>query len=313
MKESPPVLFNHKDAIFRMLYQDKKELLSLYNALNGTAYRDADALEMYTLENSIYVNLRNDVAFLLCSELNLYEHQASVNPNMPLRHLGYVARELERYLKGTSLYSSALVKIPTPRFVVFYNGTDKMPERSVIKLSDAFFKPTSDPELELKVQMFNINLGYNRELMEKCESLKGYSILTARIRSYAGQMPLREAADRAVSECIHENILKDFLSKQRAEVIRVSFFVTNWEEELKMIRRQEFQEGQRTGIERGIEQGKADGIANSLLVILSRFGKIEDSLQNAIENEKSEKVLLKWVKEAAAADTLENFKQRISC
>ena len=182
-----------------------------------------------------------------------------------------------------------------------------------MKLSDAFFKPTSDPELELKVQMFNINLGYNRELMEKCESLKGYSILTARIRSYAGQMPLREATDRAVSECIHENILKDFLSKQRAEVIRVSFFVTNWEEELKMIRRQEFQEGQRTGIERGIEQGKTDGIANSLLVILSRFGKIEDSLQNAIENEKSEKVLLKWVKEAAAADTLENFKQRISC
>ena len=80
-------------------------------------------MEIYTLENAIYLGMKNDVSFILDSGLNLYEHQASYNPNMPLRDLLYIARQLQKYVKDKSLYSSSIVKIPAPRFVVFYNGT----------------------------------------------------------------------------------------------------------------------------------------------------------------------------------------------
>lgn len=125
MEEELYVIRNHKDTVFRMLFREKDKLLELYNALNGTDYENPEKLEVYTLENAIYLGVKNDVSFLLDSELNLYEQQASYNPNMPLRDLIYISRELEKYIKDKSLYTSSLVKIPVPRFVVFYNGTDK--------------------------------------------------------------------------------------------------------------------------------------------------------------------------------------------
>ena len=127
-KEEPNIIRNHKDTVFRMLYRDESKLLELYNALNDTHYQDADSLKVYTLENAIYLSMKNDVSFLLGPELNLYEHQASFNPNMPLRDLLYIARQLEKYIKDETLYSTVLTKIPVPRFVVFYNGTQKHPE-----------------------------------------------------------------------------------------------------------------------------------------------------------------------------------------
>lgn len=145
MEEKQRVIRNQKDTVFRMLYRDKKELLELYNALNGTAYQNTEALEIHTLENAIYMAVKNDVSFLLDAELNLYEHQASFNPNMPLRDLIYIARQLEKFLRQRSLYSGSLVKIPVPRFVVFYNGNAVRPERQILKLSDAFEKTTSGP------------------------------------------------------------------------------------------------------------------------------------------------------------------------
>lgn len=166
MEKGQPIVRNHKDTVFRMLFREKKELLELYNALNGTDYQNQEELEVYTLENAIYLGVKNDVSFLLDSELSLYEHQASYNPNMPLRDLIYISRELEKYVKDQSLYTSKMVRIPVPRFVVFYNGTDTQPERQTLKLSDAFEKETADPELELKVLMLNINPGNNVAILK---------------------------------------------------------------------------------------------------------------------------------------------------
>ena len=134
MKNRVHVVRNYKDTLFRFILKDKRKLLEVYNALNGTSYDNPDDLEIYTLENVIYMGVKNDVSFILGSELSLYEQQASFNPNMPLRDLIYIARQLERYIKGVSIYSSKLVKIPVPRFVVFYNGTENQPERRVLKL-----------------------------------------------------------------------------------------------------------------------------------------------------------------------------------
>ena len=272
MAEELHVVRNQKDTVFRMLFREKKELLELYNALNGSAYNSPDGLTICTLENAIYMNFKNDISFLLDSEMNLYEHQGSYNPNMPLRDLAYIAKQLEKYTRDETIYSSMLVKIPVPRFVVFYNGTDGQPERQILRLSDAFEKETSEPELELKVLMLNINFGHNKELMDKCRTLREYSQYVDRVRKYAKRMRIEEAVERAVTECTREGILADFLSSQRAEVIAVSIFEYNEEEEMRKIRASEYKNGKEDGIAQGIKQGIEQGIEQGMVETCKELG-----------------------------------------
>mgnify|MGYP000156267776 FL=1 len=272
MAEKLHVVRNQKDTVFRMLFREKKELLELYNALNDSAYNSPEDLTICTLENAIYMNFKNDISFLLDSEMNLYEHQGSYNPNMPLRDLVYIAKQLEKYTRDETIYSSTLVKIPVPRFVVFYNGTDGQPERQILRLSDAFEKETSEPELELKVLMLNINFGHNKELMEKCRTLREYSQYVDRVRKYAKRMQIEEAVERAVTECIREGILADFLSSQRAEVIAVSIFEYNEEEEMRKIRASEYKNGKEDGIAQGIKQGIEQGIEQGMVETCKELG-----------------------------------------
>ena len=255
----------HKATVFEMVYRNPKELLKLYNAMNGTAYTNPEELEIVTLENAIYMNMKNDVAFIVGSSLNLYEHQSTVNPNMPLRFLQYVAREYEKLIAESNLYSSKIVKIPTPQFVVFYNGTREQPERVEMKLSDAYEIPTDSPALELKVIQLNINMGHNKELLDKCRTLKEYSLYVDRIRRYAREMSLDEAVKRAVDECIKEGILADFLTKNKAEAISMSIFEYDEEKVIAMIRQEEYEEGVAFGHAEGLSLGLETGIRALIL------------------------------------------------
>lgn len=312
MEEKLQVIRNHKDTVFRMLYRDKKNLLELYNALNGTAYEDPDSLEVYTLENAIYMAFKNDVSFLLGPELNLYEHQASFNPNMPLRDLLYIARQLEKYVKDATLYSGVLTKIPVPRFVVFYNGTKEQPERQILKLSDAYERPVEEPELELKVLMLNINAGYNKEIMEKCHTLREYCLFVACIREQKKRTgDIREAVEAAVTECIDKGILTEFLRDQRAEVVAMSIFEYNEEEELKKIGSAHFNAGMEKGLEKGMEKGLTEGKAQSILTLLEEFGPVSESLQKRIMEEKDSEQLHRWLKAAAKAASIEDFQKEM--
>ena len=217
-----PARRDYKDTIFRRLFQDRENLLSLYNAVNRTSYTDAEALTVVTLENAVYMNMKNDVAFLLDNRLSLYEHQSTWNPNMPLRDLFYVSRTYQGLVKDETLYSSKRLRLPAPHFLVFYNGTEEREERSVLKLSDSFeYAGTQKegPNLELKVLVLNINQGNNKELLEVCRTLREYMIFVDRIRLYTKTMELDTAAERAVDECIHEGVLSDFLRKNRGEAI----------------------------------------------------------------------------------------------
>ncbi len=256
---------NYKDTLFRMIFQEPEELLQLYNAINGTDYTNPADLEIVTLENAIYLNMKNDVAFIVGCYLNLYEQQSSVNPNMPLRCLQYVTKEYEKFITDQTIYSSKLLKIPTPNFIVFYNGTAKLPERLELKLSDAFETPTENPALELRVIQLNINVGHNEKLMERCQTLKEYTLYVERVRKYAREMPLNEAVTRAVQECIKENILADFLTKYKAEAISMSIFEYDEERELALIRRDERELGVQEGIHYGIQQGIQQGIEAFIL------------------------------------------------
>ena len=272
---------NYKDSIFRMLFKDKENLLSLYNALNKTDYTDVSGLEITTLENAVYMNYKNDVSFVFDFELMLYEHQATVNPNMPLRDLFYVADILQKRTCNKDLYGSKLIKIPSPRFVVFYNGTDHQPERQTSKLSDAYEKKLDTLELELTVTMYNINYGCNVEILDACRTLKEYAMYVERVRTYAKQIPLAEAVEKAVDDCIAEGILSDFLRKNRAEAIKVSIY--EYDEELH------FRTLYEEGMEDGIEQGK--GCINKLNSLLIDMGRIDD-LKRATQDKSYQEQLM---------------------
>lgn len=250
---------NYKDTVFRMLFREKENLLSLYNALNGTSYTDIDELEITTLENAVYMNYKNDISFVLDSELMLYEHQSTVNPNMPLRNLIYVTKVWQSRVMGQDIYGRAPVRIPAPKFIVFYNGTDFQPEKRILKLSEIYETEQEDPELELTVTVYNINPGYNQALMDNCRLLKEYSQYIEQVRYHIEDMPLSEAVETAVDYCIRNGILSDFLLKNRAEAIEMCIFEFDEERFLKNEREYAFQQGQDAGRELGRREGRLEG------------------------------------------------------
>ena len=256
----PLVNRNYKDTVFRMLFSDRKNLLSLYNAVNQKHYTDPEDLEIVTLENAIYMGMKNDLAFIIDTNLYLYEHQSTYNPNMPLRDLFYISNEYQKLLDKKSLYSSSLQKIPAPNFIELYNGTDTLSDFSEHRLSSAFENLSGEPKLELIVTVLNINEGHNALLMEHCQTLKEYSQYVAKVRKYAAGMPLDQAVKYAVDECIKENILADFLRKNRTEVISMSIFEYDKEEEEKKLRKAEYEAGVEAGVSLGVEKGVKKGI-----------------------------------------------------
>ena len=276
----------YKDTIFRMLFSDKKNLLSLYNALNGKNYSDCDQLEIVTLENAIYMSMKNDLAFILDLALFLWEHQSTYNPNIPLRDLMYIAKEYEKYIKekGISLYSNRQQKIPAPQFIVFYNGNRKIGERMEHRLSDAYETSNGEPALELKVLVININEGYNQKLMESCQLLKEYAQYVSKVRTYKKTLKLNEAVEKAVEECIQEGILREFFLKHRAEVVAMSIFEYDREWEEEILRKEEFEAGKELGEQLGKEKERkntekerrrADNAERELLLLKEKLALME--------------------------------------
>ena len=254
----------YKSRIFAMLFSDRNELLKLYNAINGTSYDDPDLLQVNTLENAVYMSMQNDVSFIIDMRLNLYEHQSTYSPNLPVRYLLYVADVYSDYTKDMNLYGTKAVKLPTPRFVIFYNGQAEQPDRKELKLSELFSIPDADPSLELKAVMLNINKGHNRKLMETCRTLQDYAEYTFRVREYAAVMPLDLAVEQAITECISEGILADFLRKNRAEAKKVSIYEYDEERHMRQTREEGMEEGYANGFSQGIEQGITQTVINLL-------------------------------------------------
>ena len=255
----------YKSRIFAMLFSDRNELLKLYNAINGTSYDDPDLLQINILENAVYMSMQNDVSFIIELGLNLYEHQSTHSPNLPVRYLLYVADVYSDYTKDMNLYGTKAVKLPTLKFVIFYNGQAEQPDRKELKLSELFTVPEEAPSLELKAVMLNINKGHNRKLMETCKTLHDYAEYTSRVREYAAEISLDEAVERAITECISEDILADFLRKNRAEAKKVSIYEYDEERHMRQTREEGVEEGYTKGINQGIEQTAVNLIKARLL------------------------------------------------
>ena len=257
MEKKPNRLY--KSRLFVMIFEDKRNLLELYNAVSGKHYEDPELLEINTLENAIYMSMRNDLSFLIDTRLSLYEHQSTYSPNLPLRFLLYLADLLSEMTKDENLYGSRKVQIPPPRFVVFYNGEEKQPDRKILKLSDLYTVAEEEHKLELEVLMLNINQGHNPELMKTCHTLWEYAEYTGRVREYAKKEGIAGAVEKAINECIQEGILKEFLEKNRAEAKNVSIYEYDQEKHLRQEREAAWEEGEERKLKEQIQKKLSKG------------------------------------------------------
>jgi hypothetical protein len=276
---------SHKDSVFTALFSDKKRLLELYNAIEGTHYGDASRIELNTLQNVLFMDRLNDISFTLDGRLVvLIEHQSTINANMPLRFLLYIARVYEKLIQPKTIYRENLQKIPKPEFIVLYNGTAPYPDRHTQKLSDAFIELGIDeiPVLELTVQVLNINKGRNEQIVKKSRSLDGYATFIALIRENRNTMDMEGAVTEAIKQCIHENILGDFLKTHSTEVINMLFTEWNWDD-AKAVWQEEARED---GLEKGFEKGrkKRDG---ELLALIEK-GYSVDQLRGVLTLQEAE-------------------------
>ena len=285
----------YKDRIFQLSFSKKTDLLELYNAVNHTEYQNADDLIVNTLEYAIFISMKNYLSFLIGGTMNLYEHQSTLNPNMPLRGLCYLARLYEKYVAENQLniYGTQLQKLPAPRYLIFYNGTEEEPDEVPLRLSDAFDEKQGAC-LECVATMLNINYGHNRELMEKCRRLEEYAQFVQTVRKCVREQgSFDRAVVRAVDECIDNEILKDILIGHRSEVI--GMIITSFRDEvyekiiLEDAKRLGMEEGRKKGIEEGKKEGREEGRElgqanvnrlNQMLLADQRFDDLKRSVTN---------------------------------
>lgn len=304
----------YKDRLFRLVFGDRGRLLDLYNALNGSHYENPDALEITTLDDAVYLSMKNDLSFLVNGVLNLYEHQSTYNPNMPVRGFFYLADVYRKYVVEykLNLYGSRLAKLPSPKYLVFYNGRKEEPDRKILRLSDAFQGGrNAEPCLELCAVMLNINLGCNQELMERCRTLKEYAQFVDRVRRMIAETgALESAVDCAVEDCIRDGILENFLSSHRAEVLDVILTDYNEQEYIAMEREEAWEEGRAEGLTEGLSEGLFEGLSVSreaILDLLGEYGEVPEELRARISAESDKETLKRWTKLAAKAESLDDF------
>ena len=272
----------YKSDVFSMLLQDKKRAMEIYNAINGTDYDDPELVEMTTLDDkSFSLTVRNDASFILDANLSLYEHQSTYCPNMPLRDLLYFASIIQKQIKAQKrdIYGGRILKIPVPHFVVFYNGKEDAPDQYDLRLSDAFEKETKNPEIELVCHVYNINNGKNVPLLSKCQTLREHMYFVDMVRKnneISGN--LEDAIEKAINQCMEENVLRDFLAQHREEVMHVMTLDYTFERRLEMQRAEAIEDGERIGKEIGKEEKLSEQIRKKI-----QKGKPLDQIADELE------------------------------
>lgn len=276
MSISVTVNREHKSTLFCYIFgseENRHYLLSLYNAVNDTSYTNIEDIEINTIEDIIYIRMKNDVSFILDTDMNLYEHQSTYNPNMPLRGLMYFSTLSSQFLseKNRNIYGKSLVKIPTPRYIVFYNGDDSYPDRLELKLSDAFERPDTSGSFEWTSTMLNINKGHNQDIMNKCQALFQYSDFIAKIKEFKKSLPVKDAVDKAVIYAIANNYLNGFFKKHKEGIMHSCLSEFN-------------EEAFRKGIhDEGYNDGLLDGARKSIKIMIKNNISKDIAISELIE------------------------------
>ena len=272
----------YKDSVFVDLFSEdekaKENFLSLYNALHNTTLNDTEQLKSVRLDQILYMTFYNDVSYLVDNKIIvLAEHQSTINPNMPLRCLEYVTRLYETLFESKEKYSRKLQYIPIPEFYVFYNGEETFPCDKTLKLSDAFIEKTEEPNLELIVKVININHQKCHPVLKNCKTMYEYTIFVETVRKWKKTDP-QNGFQKAIEECIANNILRDYLKRKTKEVLNMLLAEYDYETDIAVQRAEEreiaFAEGIEQGIEQGIERGIEQGSYQKALETATAFKKL---------------------------------------
>jgi len=261
----------HKDTVFTFLFSNPVLLRELYSAIEGITLPPDIPIDINTLSDVLFRRQRNDISFLLNNRLIvLIEHQSTINDNMPLRFLMYIAKLYQEITCPEDKFKRKLGKIPKPEFIVLYNGEDNYPDYKELRLSDAFIKTDTkiDLPLELVVQVYNINKGCNREILSKSHTLDSYSRFIDKVREYQKEYKweypdkddrkklLDKAGRSAIKYCIKNNILRDFLRKHGSEVLNMLYAEYDPEVEMRVVREEALEEGMEKGREEAREEDR---------------------------------------------------------
>jgi hypothetical protein len=242
----------YKNSLFTALFDNEDKARELYAALKGIVCDPALPVIITTLRDVLYMDRINDLAFIVGSIMVfIIEHQSSLNHNMPLRILQYFAEISKKLVDRRSLYKEALVKIPKPEFIVFYNGTEDTPDQWEERLSDAFVDPEGDGKntLDLVVRVYNINKDRNKELLSRSENLSGYAEFVARVRENQKTMSLEAAVTEAVRRCVQDGILTDFLEEHGSEVMNMLLKEWDWDVAKEVWQEEAMEDGRKKSLE----------------------------------------------------------------
>ena len=294
----------YKSDLFSMLMEVPKYALEVYNVLNDSHYTDPSQILIMKLEKGVLLSIRNDASFLLDSYLNLYEHQSTYNPNMPLRFLIYFSNLMLELIKEKEydLFGRKQIPIPTPKFIVFYNGIENRPDREEMRLSDAYEHQEERYELDLLCVAYNINPGYNEHIQKNSRVLSGYTTFVEKVRRYAEtESTLKDAVRRAVDECIGEDILAEFFREHRREVVEMAALDFTFERREKLIRRDCLEEGlemglitgRQEGLIAGRQEGEKIGLLKGKIELLSemKYSISEIAVKLAVSEQKVQEIL----------------------
>ena len=270
----------HKDRLFSYMFGNEKHkewTLSIYNAVNGSNYTDPGEIELNTIQNVLYMGMKNDVSFIIHGDMNLYGHQSTYNPNMPIRELMYTALLYDKYISGTNanIYGTKLIELPIPKLVVFYNGTDKTEDEVILELKDSFpaDKDADSSDIQARVRMLNINYGNNKTLLDACAPLMEYSWLIDKIRFHKSKdISIEDAVDQALDEMPDYFSIKSFLMDHKAEVRMMCITEYNEAETMQRFK------------EEGREEGRAEGRA-LILETLVKDGTISAEKAKELESQ----------------------------
>ena len=302
-----PINRKHKDRLFRFLFGNHEHrdwTLSLYNAVNGSDYQNPDDIQITTIDDVIYMGMKNDVSFLISDMLNIYEQQSTFNPNMPVRLLMYVGKLYDKYISinHKNIYSHTLVHLPAPRLVVFYNGLEDR-EDTVLRLSDAFQTEgnpkgsvSTEYDIEVKARMLNINHGHNKDIMKKCRPLAEYAWFIDTIRQNSAEMSIEDAVDHAIDDMPKDNLIRPYLLANRTEVKNMCITEYDEAETMEMFKEEGRKQGRIEGHKEGRIEGHKEGEdkLGKLMATLFAQGLTEDAKKAAIDKQARDALYRKY-------------------
>ena len=256
----------YKDSVFVDFFSEDKtakaNFLSLYNVLQGTNYQSTAILKNIRLKQVLYMSFANDVSYLVDGKIIvLAEHQSTINPNMPIRCLEYIARLYEQFYKSKEKYSRKQLAIPTPEFYAFYNGKESYTDKRLLKLSDAFTQKHDEYALELSVKVININYDKESQILKSCKPLEQYSLFVDAVRRHIA-VDKDYGFENAIKECIKNDILRDYLQRKSKEVLNMLIGEYDYDTDIAVQRAEEREIAFAQGISLGSRQKALQDASN---------------------------------------------------